>query len=114
MATTTARRQRSLFGEILKGELDLQKVSTRELARRLAESPEKIENVRRTLIRYIRGEVLPGEQAREAIASALSIDPEVFAEDADRAAKRERVLDALAPLADVLLELVIDLRNEKR
>jgi transcriptional regulator with XRE-family HTH domain len=111
MATAT-RRPRTLFGEILRQELDSQGVSIRELARRLtADEPEKIENTRRTLIRYMQGEVQPGVQAREAIAEALSIDPQVFADDADRAAKRERVLDALAPLADVLLELAIEIRD---
>jgi transcriptional regulator with XRE-family HTH domain len=111
MAATTTRRQRSLFGEILRAELEHQRVSTRELARRLAETPDKLENQRRTLIRYMSGAVLPGPQAREAIAAALGISPDVFAEDADRAAKRERVIDALAPLADVLLDIAIEIKE---
>lgn len=111
MATTTPRRPRSAFGDILRSELEAQEVSTRELARRIADSPDKIENQRRTLIRYIRGEVMPGQHARATIAAALGIDPALFADDADRAAKRERVLDALAPLADVLLDLAIEIRD---
>lgn len=114
MATVIGRRPRSLFGEILRAELERQGISTRELARRLADGPEKVENTRRTLIRYMRGEVLPGLQARETIAAALSLDPAVFADDADRAARRDRVLDALAPLADVLLQLATEIRDGDR
>lgn len=113
MAVTT-RRPRSLFGEILRRELETQGVSNRELARRLtADEPEKIENCRRSLIRYIGGEVIPSPQMREAIASALDIDPAVFDEAADRAARRERVMDALAPLADVLLDIAVEIRERE-
>lgn len=110
MAAVT-RRPRSLFGEILRQELEIQGVSQRELARRLSDDASKIENTRRSLIRYISGEVMPSPQMRDAIAEALAIDPTVFAEDADRAARRGRVLDALAPLADVLLDIAIEIRD---
>lgn len=112
MAGTTTKR-RSLFGEILRGELEQQGVSTRELARRLAADEGSAENTRRTLIRYLQGEVVPGQIMREAIAEALSIDPTVFDEGAERDARRERVLDALAPLADVLLDIVTEIREEQ-
>lgn len=109
---TSVRRPRSLFGELLRRELETQGVSQRELARRLTTAdPARLENTRRSLIRYIAGEVVPSETMREAIAQALDIDPTVFADDADRAARRERVMDALAPLADVLLDIAIEIRD---
>lgn len=110
----TPRRPRSLFGEILRRELESQGVSNRELARRLtADDPAKLENCRRSLIRYIRGEVMPSETMRDAIAEALDVDPSVFADDADRAARRDRVMDALAPLADVLLDIAVEIRERE-
>lgn len=112
MATST-KRARSGFGTILRRELDAQGISTRELARRLTrEEPDSIENMRRTLIRYMQG-TSPGESRREAIARELGIDAAVFAEDKIRNERRDRVLDALAPLADVLLELAIEVAREK-
>lgn len=112
MATMT--RRRSGFGEILRRELDEQGVSVRELARRLTvEQPEKLENMRRSLGRYISGEVSPGQSARETIAEALSVDHEIFAEEAVHTARREKLLDALAPLADVLLELAIEVASDR-
>lgn len=107
MATVT--RRRSGFGDILRRELDGQNVSIRELARRLTlGEPDRLENVRRSLGRYISGEVAPGTDAREAISDALGVEYEMFAEDAIRNARREKVLDALAPLADVLLDLAVE------
>ncbi len=108
MAVAT-RKRRSLFGELLRAELDTQGISIRELARRLtAEDESKLENVRRSLMRYVQGEVTPGVDHREAIAAALGIDPAIFADDAERAARRERILSALEPLADVLLDLAVE------
>lgn len=105
----TVARRRSGFGDILRRELDDQSVSIRELARRLTiGEPDRLENVRRSLGRYISGEVAPGTEARESIAEALGVDYEIFAEDAIRHARREKVIDALAPLADVLLDLAIE------
>ena len=50
LSGSATRRPRTLFGEILRQELDSQGVSIRELARRLtADEPEKIENTRREL-----------------------------------------------------------------
>lgn len=110
----TVSRKRSGFGDILRAELDRQDVSTRELARRLTvDHPEKIENMRRTLIRYIRGENAPGKPARQAIADALSVDAEVFAQEAVNQVRRDKVLNALAPLADVLLELAVEVARER-
>lgn len=114
MATAT-KRPRTLFGEILRRELESQEVSTRELARRLtAGDPDRIENARRTLIRYIRGQVTPGEQAREAIAEALSIDASVFAEGTERREQHDRVRDALDYLADVLLDIAVQAREGQK
>jgi transcriptional regulator with XRE-family HTH domain len=107
MATKT-RKRRSSFGRILRVELDTQGVSIRELARRLSGDPSdvrKVENARRLLQQYVAGEVSPGEEKRELIAQALSIDPAVFAENAEKQAERDRLMDALEPLADLLLEL---------
>lgn len=112
MATVT-RKRRSLFGEILRAELDDQGISIRELARRLTPEGGSLENTRRSLMRYVQGEVVPGVEMREAIASALSIDPAVFADDAERTARRERLLTALEPLADVLLDLAIEIRDRE-
>lgn len=108
MAKTSTRKRRTLFGEILRAELDGQGVSIRELARRLAGDEGNLESVRRSLMRYVQGEVTPGVEQRQAIAEALAIDMAVFAEDTERAARRERILSALEPLADVLLELAIE------
>lgn len=108
-------RKRSGFGTILRRQLDANGVSTRELARRLtAAEPDRIENMRRSLIRYIQGEVAPGPGMRDAIADALGIHRTVFAEDSIRTVRRERVLDALQPLADVLLDLAVEVGNETR
>lgn len=118
MATRSRKRvgrDRSGFGTLLRRQLDAQDVSTRELARRLtASEPERIENTRRSLIRYIQGEVAPGPEMRDAIAAALSVDSSVFAEDLIRSVRRERVLDALQPLADVLLDLAVEVGNETK
>lgn len=111
MATST-RRAPSLFGEILRRELETQGISNRELARRLtAGDPEKLENTRRSLIRYIQGEVVPSEAMRDTIAAALSIDPSLFADDADRAEQLAKVRGALDNLAEVLLDIAVGVRD---
>lgn len=107
----TARKRRGSFGYILRSELEEQNVSIRELARRVAETPDKVENVRRLLHQYLSGKVSPGHEMRDRIADALSIDPAVFTEDAERQAERDRVVDALGPLADILLELARKARD---
>lgn len=113
MAAVT--KKRSGFGDILRRELETQAVSTRELARRLtAEEPQKLENVRRALIRYINGEHAPNDDTREAIAVALSVDFEVFAEDAVMQERRAKIADALQPLADVLLDIAVEVAREGR
>jgi len=112
MATVT-RKRRSLFGEILRAELDDQGVSIRALARRLASDEEHLENTRRSLMRYIQGEVSPGPEMREAIAVALGIEPTIFADDAERSARRERIIAAFEPLADVLLDIAIEIRDKQ-
>lgn len=109
---TAPRKRRSLFGELLRAELDTQGVSIRELARRLTPDGGNLENTRRSLMRYIQGEVTPGVEHRDEIALAIGVDPAVFADDAERAARRTRILDALEPLADVLLELAIEQREK--
>lgn len=109
--TTAARKRRGSFGRILRAELDEQNVSIRELARRVAEEDGHVENVRRLLHLYLSGEVSPREEMRERIADALSIDPTVFAEDAERQAERERLIEALEPLADILLDVARKARS---
>lgn len=103
--SSVARKRKGSFGRILRAELDEQNVSIRELARRVADNAEKIESNRRLLHQYLSGEVSPRPEMRERIAEALEIDPAVFAEDAERQAERERLMDALEPLADILLDL---------
>jgi len=114
MGATATRKRRSYFGEILRAELDAQGVSIRELARRLTSDEAKLENTRRSLMRYIQGEVAPGLEHREAIASVLGVDPAVFADDAQRTARRERILSAFEPLADVLLDIAIEIRDKEQ
>lgn len=109
--TTAARRNHSSFGRILRSELDDQGVTTRELARRLAPAPEKVESHRRLLHQYLSGNVSPRPDMRSRIAAALEIDPDVFTEDAERQAERERLTDALEPLADLLLDLATKARG---
>lgn len=113
MAATATRKRRSLFGEILRTELDAQGISIRALARRLTNDEAKLENTRRSLMRYIQGEVAPGPEARMAIADALGIDPSIFADDAERTARRERIIAAFEPLADVLLDIAIEIRDRE-
>lgn len=108
---TAAHKKHSSFSRILRSALDEQHVSTRELARRIASAPEKVESSRRLLHQYLSGEVSPRAEMRDRIAEALSIDPEVFTEDAEREAERERLLDALEPLADILLDVAIKARG---
>lgn len=108
MATTAVKKKRSSFGRILRAELEAQGVSVRELARRLSTDStdtRKVENVRRLLQQYVAGEVSPGPEKRERIAAALSIDAAVFTDDAERQAERDRLMEAMKPLADLLLEL---------
>ena len=109
--TTAARKKRSSFGRILRSELDEQGVTTRELARRIAPAPDKVESSRRLLHQYLSGEVSPRAEMRIRIAAALAIDAAVFTEEAERQADREQLLDALEPLADILLELATKARD---
>lgn len=103
MAATT-KRPRSLFGEILRRTLEEQGVSNRELARRLTiENPARLENTRRALIRYIRGEVTPSDQARDAIAKALGLDPAAFAAQVAPDPRREVLYAAVENLVDALM-----------
>ena len=111
MATAARRRRSASFGRILRSELEAQGVSIRELARRLAESDDKIESERRLLHLYVSGEVSPRQEKRDRIAEALSIDPSVFTENAERQAERERLIEALEPLADVLLGIASKARG---
>lgn len=109
--TTAARKKHSSFGRILRTELDEQHVSIRELARRVANNEEKIESNRRLLHQYLAGDVSPRAEMRARIAEALAIDPAVFTEDAERQAERERLMEALEPLADILLDLATQARG---
>lgn len=108
---SAARKNRGSFGRILRSELDEQHVSIRELARRVADNAEKIESNRRLLHQYLSGEVSPRSEMRDRIADALSIDPSVFTEDAERQAERDRLIDALEPLADILLDIARKTRD---
>lgn len=109
--TTAARKKHSSFGRILRSELDERNVSIRELARRVAENEDKIESNRRLIHQYLSGSVSPRAEMRSRIAAALAIDPGVFTEDAERQAERERLIDALEPLADILLDIAREARG---
>ena len=108
---TAAQKKQGSFGRILRTELAIKQVSIRELARRIADDESRVENVRRLLHQYLSGDVSPREEMRERIADALAIDPAVFAEDAERQAERERLMNALEPLADILLEVATKARG---
>lgn len=112
----TVMKRRSDFGQILRAELDAQDISVRELARRLVASGHdvKVESCRRALMRYISGDSSPGADARVSIAAALGIPVDAFTEDRERQIRHERVMDALAPLADVLLELAVEVGRTER
>lgn len=107
----TVVRKKHSFGRILRSQLDEQHISTRELARRLAPSPEKVESHRRLLHQYLSGDVSPRPEMRQRIADALAIDPAVFTEDAERQAERQQLMGALEPLADILLDLATKARG---
>lgn len=96
-----ATRTRSQFGSLLRDALTSQGVSIRELARRL--NPERPETARRSLIRYIKGEVIPEQRNRDEIAAALGLSTDYFAENAEEALQRERLARALEPLLDALM-----------
>jgi len=109
------RRPRSLFGEMLRRELETQGVSQRELARRLTlQQPERLENMRRSLIRYIHGEVIPTTSAREAIADALAVDPTVFDDSPRSTRSREIIEDAVENLVDALMLAVTLAHDDER
>lgn len=103
-------RPRSPFGDLLREALSEQGVTIRELARRLAKNDEfeVVDNKRRMLTRYIKGEVTPGPNVREAIADALDVPHDRFAEDRELEEQFRRLAEALMPLADELLRLVRD------
>lgn len=64
----------SWFGRKLRGEMDSQKMSTRELAKRWR--PGSHESARRSLIRYLRNGTIPGPDIRGELADALGVDRE--------------------------------------
>lgn len=110
--TTATRRRRGSFGRILRSELEEKNVTVRELSRRIAAvEGSKPDNVRRLLHQYLAGEVSPRPAMRLRIANALAIDPGIFAEDTERQAEHERLMDALEPLADILLDLAVKARG---
>lgn len=97
-----------MFGETLREELSAQGVGVWELARRLSgpgATREQVAGKRRQITRYLNSPTSPGLRRREEIAEALSIDPSVFDEDERHAQQLARIAGALAPLADVLLEI---------
>lgn len=116
-ATPRRTKPRSLFGDILRRELDDKDVSVKQLARLIAREraagtdgdiENGIESVRRLLNKYLIGESSPEQPMRDTIARHLGSDPAVFADEAIQLERRRRIADALLPLADVLLEIATD------
>lgn len=106
-------RFRSGFGEVLRGFLDTDGVTLRELARRVSHEggESQIESKRRLIRRYISGEVEPSRKARDEIAVALGRDPSVFDEDAERAAEIRQIHGAMLGLAETLHALAMKARD---
>jgi transcriptional regulator with XRE-family HTH domain len=127
MTVTSQRRPRprSLFGNILRRELDGKGVSVKQLARLIATERAveagletaptgAVESVRRLLNKYLIGETSPEQPMRESIARHLGSDPAVFADEAIQLERRRRIADALLPLADVLLEIATDVATRAK
>lgn len=73
--------RRTKFGDQLRRELDSQRMSIRQLAKRLdAQRPEV---ARRNLARWIGGYNQPSRLNRIAVAEALGVPAEAFLEDDD-------------------------------
>lgn len=68
------------FAEQLQGALDDERISQRELARRLAElKGGKLENERRQVSKWLSGETQhPTRRTRLLVAQALDVKPDVF------------------------------------
>lgn len=112
MVNATRIKPRSPFGDMLRDALEETGVSIKGLSRLLADEPEHAEAKRRLLQKYVGGEVSPGGEARNAIADALGVPRERFHEDKELEARRRRILTALIPLADELLELATEAREQ--
>lgn len=112
MATVVHQKRRSPFGNLLREALEETGVSTKELSRRLADTPGQAEAKRRLLQKYVSGEVSPGAESRAEIAAALAIDGARFAEDKEHEERLDQILNALVPLADALLELATQARQK--
>lgn len=69
---------RSHFGEKLRAEIDRQRISIRELSRRI--DPGRPEIARRNLSRWISG-TRPTKPSRVLVAHALGVEPGYFDED---------------------------------
>lgn len=110
MATAVHQKRRSPFGNLLRDALLETGVSTKELSRRIADSPEHAEAKRRLLQKYVSGEVSPTLASRVEIAAALGIDGQRFAEDREHEERLDQILNALIPLADALLDLATQAR----
>lgn len=79
--TSPAPKPRTPFGHRLRAELATAEVSIRELARRL--DPEKPENARRTVTRWVTGGSKPTRENRRAAAVALGLEPAAFDDEED-------------------------------
>lgn len=98
---TSTPKIRSRFGEQLRVELDRQGLSIRQLSRRL--DPAKPEQARRALGRWIAG-TKPTEASKRAVAVALGLDENTFA-DPDDGESDQLVADAACLFANLLNRL---------
>lgn len=123
MAVVAISKPRSPFGEVLHQALaEKDNMSVRQLSRLLAgisgdTEPDRLtekraEDKRRLLQRYITGDRSPSDETRDEIADALNMPRARFAVDREHDLRQRRLMNALAPLADVLLELAAEARDQ--
>lgn len=106
-----ATKSRSPFGHLLRDILDEKGITIRDLSRLLARDPTDFtdaESKRRMLQRYLKGDIVPNDRVRHEIADALQEPRERLAEDREQEQQRRRVIEAITPLADALLEIARD------
>lgn len=111
-----ATKARSPFADLLREALEESGVTVTELSRLLAQRSGRPEDRRRSLQRYLRGEQSPTQPVRDEIADSLGVSRSLFTEDREREEQHKRLMNALLPLADVLLEIATETgqRDEKR
>lgn len=113
----TATKPSSPFGQLLRDILDEKGITIRELSRRMVDDPgdfTEVESKRRMLQRYLRGDVTPNARVRQEIADGLAEPRERLAEDREQEQQRRRVIEAITPLADALLDIARDTAKRGR